>query len=150
MPSTSSIRAIRRIVTERRPLLTSIAVVAWSTKSLVSLGLTHTTGPELYGVVTAALAVGAAGANLALLRSPRPQVLLSAALLVIWVVIAVAGVAGTVAHVVGPVPGHGPIDLRPRPVVAPLIFTLLGLVGGAALLFGQRAAIRRVRNGREG
>jgi hypothetical protein len=39
--------------------------------------------------------------------------------------------------------GHGPVDLRPRPIAAPLIFTLLGLAGGAALFFGQRARIRR-------
>jgi hypothetical protein len=50
--------------------------------------------------------------------------------------------AGTVAHIVGPVPGHGPIDLRPRPILAPLIFTLFGLAGGAALWFGQRRGTR--------
>lgn len=150
MPSTISIQAIRRTVVERRPLLMSIAAFGWSVKYLVSLGFTHTTGPELYGVLTAALAVGAAGANLALLRSHRPRVALAAALLVLWAFIAFAGVAGTVAHVAGPVPGHGPMDLRPRPVAAPLVFTLLGLVGGSALVFGQRAAIRRLGTDKEG
>ncbi len=112
--------------------------------------MTHTTGPELYGVLTAALAVGAAGANLAILRSSRPQRLLAAGLLVLWAVIALAGVAGAVAHIVGPVAGHGPVDLRPRPIAAPLVFTLLGLVGAAALGLGERAAIRRARRVREG
>jgi hypothetical protein len=66
--------------------------------------------------------------------------------IVLWALISLGGVAGTIAHAVGPVPGHGPIDPRPRPVFAPLVFTLLGTVGGTALFLGQRAAIRRARN----
>lgn len=146
MQSNPSPRVILRTIAERRPLIMSIAVLGWSVKYTVSLGLTHTTGPELYGVLTAALASGAAVANLASLRSPRPQLAVTIALLVLWAVIAVAGVAGTIAHLVGPVPGHGPIDLRPRPVAAPLVFTLLGLAGGAAQAIRYRAATRRLRN----
>jgi hypothetical protein len=145
MPAKNAIYEIKRTIVEHRPVLMSLAVLGWSLKYLVSLGLTHTTGPELYGVLTAALAAAAAGSNLAVLRSPRPQVLLAAALLGLWALIALAGVGGTIAHIAGPVAGHGPVDLRPRPIVAPLIFTLLGLVGGAALLMGERMAIRRAR-----
>jgi hypothetical protein len=47
---------------------------------------------------------------------------------------------------VGPVAGHGPVDLRPRPFGAPLIFTLLGLVGSAALWFGQRPRAAQADN----
>jgi hypothetical protein len=104
---------------ERRLMLMSIVVLGWSIKYLVSLGLTHTTGPEVYGVLTAALATAAAIANLAVLRSQRAHVLVTVVVLVLWALIAVAGTAGTVAHVVGPVPGHGPIDPRPRPIPAP-------------------------------
>jgi hypothetical protein len=139
-------RTIVRRIVERRPLLMSIAVLGWSIKYLVSLGLGHTTGPEMYGVLTAALAVTAAVANLALLRSRRPRLLLAGGVIVLWALISLGGVAGTIAHAVGPVPGHGPIDPRPRPVFAPLVFTLLGTVGGTALFLGQRAAIRRARN----
>ena len=134
-------RTIRRVA-----LVVSFVVFGWSFVELVNLSLTHTTGPELYGVLAAALATGAGVANLALLRSPRAQVLVILAVLVVWAVVAVGGVAGTVAHVVGPPIGEGPIDPRPRPIAAPLVFTLLGLVGGAALLFGQRAAFRSLRN----
>ena len=134
-------RTIRRVA-----LVVSFVVFGWSFVELVNLSLTHATGPELYGVLAAALATGAGVANLALLRSPRAHVLVILAVLVVWAVVAVGGVAGTVAHVVGPPVGEGPIDPRPRPIAAPLVFTLLGLIGGATLLFGQRAAFRRLRN----
>jgi hypothetical protein len=72
-------------------------------------------------------------------------VLVLVAVLVVWAVVALGGIAGTVAHVVGPPIGEGPVDARPRPIPAPLVFTLLGLVGGAALLLGQRATFRSLR-----
>lgn len=149
----------------RASLVVTIVVLGWSSKEMIGLGLTHTTGAELYGVAVAAAAVVAgilsvtlltstprriaAIANPTLLRSPRTRVLVSIAVLALWAVIAIGGVAGTVAHIVGPVPGHGPVDLRPRPVAAPLVFTLLGLVGGAALFLGRRTAIVRPRNHEE-
>jgi hypothetical protein len=142
MPAQHAIQGIKRTILEHRPVLMSVAVLGWSVKYLVSLGLTHTTGPELYGVLTAALAAGAAGSNLVILRSSRPQFLLSAGLVGIWALVALGGLGGTIAHIVGPVAGHGPVDLRPRPIAAPLVFTLLGSVGAAALLLGQRARAR--------
>jgi hypothetical protein len=47
--------------------------------------------------------------------------------------------------VIGPGAGHGPIDSRARPIAAPLVFTLLGLVGGAAAWFGQRRGTGQAR-----
>jgi 4-amino-4-deoxy-L-arabinose transferase-like glycosyltransferase len=134
-------RTIRRVA-----LVVSVAVLGWSFVELVSLSLNHTSGPELYGVLVAALATGAAGANVALLRSPRAQMLVVLAALAVWAIVAVGGVAGTVAHIVGAAIGEGPGDPRPRPIAAPLVFTLLGLIGGAALLVGQRAAFRSLRS----
>ena len=133
-----SIAAMRRTFAERRPLIMSIAVLVWSIKYFVALSFVHNTGPELYGVLVAALSTGAAAANIGLLRSPRAQIAATAAVVVLWAVIAVGGVGGTIAHIVGPVPGHGPVDPRPRPIAAPLIFTVLGAAGAAALLLGQR------------
>lgn len=141
--------AVRRTFIEHRPLIMSVAVLGWSIKYTISLAMTHSAGPELYGVLTAALAAGAGVANLVLLRTSRTQSLVTVAVLVLWAVIAIAGVAGTIAHVVGPVPGYGPMDLRPRPLIAPLVFTLLGFVGGTALFLGRRSAIRRVRKPEE-
>lgn len=149
MQSNVSPRAIWRTIAERRPLIMSIAVLGWSIRYVVSLSLSHTTGAEMYGVLTAALATGAAVANLILLRAPRVPVLVTAAVLILWALVAVAGVAGTIAHIVGPVPGHGPVDLRPRPIPAPLVFSLLGFVGSIALVLGRRAARRRAQNNEE-
>ena len=140
---TPAIGAIRRILAVRRPLLISGVVLGWSINEFVSLAVVHHTGPELYGVLVAALSTGAAAANFALLRSPRMQGLATAALLVLWAVVAVGGIGGTIAHVVGPVPGYGPVDPRPRPITAPLVFTVLGSAGGLALVLGQRGRSRR-------
>jgi hypothetical protein len=135
-------RRIWRTVMDRRPLFMSVVVLGWSIKYTVTLSAVHTTGAELYGVLTAAFATAAAVANLALLRSTRIRTITTGAVLLLWAVVALGGIAGTIAHLVGPVPGHGPMDLRPRPIVAPLVFTLLGFVGAAALTLGQRARMR--------
>lgn len=137
-----SIRTIWRNMAAHRFQVMSAVVLGWSIYYTVILAVVHNTGPELYGVLTAVLATVAASSNLALLRSRRVRVLVTGAVLVLWAVVALGGIGGTIAHLVGPVPGHGPIDLRPRPIAAPLVFTLLGSVGAAALVFGQRARIR--------
>ena len=137
-----SIRTVWRTATAHRFQVASGVVLAWSIYYTVALAVVHNTGAELYGVLTAALATAAAASNVTLLRTPRVRVVVTGAVLVLWVVVALGGIAGGIAHIVGPVAGHGPIDLRPRPVAAPLVFTLLGSVGAAALVFGQRARLR--------
>ncbi len=122
----------------RISLVVAFVVLVWSIAELVNLAAVHTIGPELYGVLVAALAVAAGAADVALLRSSERRFWVSAGVLALWAVIALGGVAGVVAHIVGPVAGHGPVDTRPRPIAAPLVFTLLGVAGGAALFFGQR------------
>ena len=129
-----------RTFARRRPLLMSAAVLAWSTRYAVSLALVHTTGAELYGVLTAVIAVCAAVGNLVVVRSSRTNAVVIAALLVVWGLVALAGLGGAIAHVVGPVAGHGPLDPRPRPVLAPLVFTVLGFVGALALVLARRMA----------
>jgi len=137
-----SIRTLWRTLAARRFQLISAVVLGCSVYYTVALAVIHNTGPELYGVLTAALATAASVANLALLRSPRVRVVATGAVLVLWLVIALGGIAGTIAHLVGPLPGHGPIDPRPRPIAAPLVFTLLASVGAAALALGRRAWMR--------
>ena len=134
------------VVTRRRvSLATAIVVLGWSVVELVSLLAVHTTGPELYGVLVAALAVAAGALGLITLWSSERRTWATVAVLIVWAVVALGGIAGTVAHVIGPGAGHGPIDPRARPIAAPLVFTLLGLVGGAAVWFGQRRGVSRAR-----
>jgi 4-amino-4-deoxy-L-arabinose transferase-like glycosyltransferase len=121
------------------PLVAAVVVTGWALVELVGLvWVGHTIGPELYGILVAALAVLAGILSIAVLASPRRRVLASMAVGLLWAVIALGGIAGAVAHAIGPVPGHGPVDERPRPAGAPLVFTALGLVGGGALVFGSR------------
>lgn len=121
-------------------------VAAWSVVEVVSLLTRHTTGPEVYGILVAVLSAMAGIASLALVASRRKRFVATAAVLVLWVVVALGGIAGTYAHVVGAPPGEGPVDPRPRPVTAPLIFTALGVVGGAALFYGLRVGATRLRD----
>jgi hypothetical protein len=132
--------------------IASGVVLARSLTETASLAVVHHTGPELYGVLTAALSAGAAVANLVLLRSSHVNGAsvagraATAAVVVVWAVVALGGIAGVAAHVIGPVAGHGPVDLRPRPVAAPLVFTLLGAAGATALVLGRRARARLATN----
>lgn len=128
----------------RISMLVTVVVLVWSTGELIDLASKHTIGPEVYGVAVAAVTVVAGVLSLALLWSTRRRALATTAVLVLWAVIAIGGVAGMVAHVVGPGSGHGPVDTRPRPILAPLTFTTLALLGGVTLFYGQRAKSRRV------
>jgi len=122
----------------------SLAVLAWAIVELASLVSRHTTGPELYGVLVAALAVVAGIINLAALTSPRARLWLIVAV-VLWAIVALGGLAGVVAHVVGPSAEYGPVDPRPRPSLAPLVFTAIGAVGGLVAILGRRAGAYRSR-----
>lgn len=134
-----------RADTRRRvSMLITLGVIGWSTVEFVNLLSRHTTGPELYGLLVAALSVVAGVLSLVLLGSGRGHLWITVAVLILWSVVALGGLAGMVAHIIGPVQGHGPIDLRARPVAAPLIFTVFGLVGGASLRFEQRRLTRSV------
>ena len=151
-PSTNVSRSTRpRGRTRRRALMiVTVVVLGWSIVELANLTFTHTTGPELYGVLVAALSVGAAVLSVLLLRTDERRLWYVLPLVGLWALVALGGIAGSVAHIVGPVASHGPVDPRPRPVAAPLIFTLLGLLGGAALWLGQRAGTAQSKNvGRE-
>ena len=121
-------------------------VTAYAVVEAISLLTRHTTGPEIYGVAVAIVAAGTGVLSLSLVASPRRRILASLAVLALWVVIALGGIAGTYAHIVGAPAGEGPVDPRPRPVSAPLIFTALGVVGGAALFYGQHLSATRLRD----
>ena len=140
----SRTRSRRQIV-----LFMSIAVTAWAIVELASLVSRHTTGPELYGVLVALVAVAAGVLDLVALNSSRAWIWLIVAV-VLWAVVALGGLAGVVAHVIGPSAEYGPVDPRPRPTLAPLVFTAIGVVGGLITIVGRRAGVYRPRTpGRE-
>jgi hypothetical protein len=140
MLATGALRATARSIPRRRIWLgVSVVVFVNSVIQLANLSFRHTVGAELYGVLTAAIAVLAGAATIFLVAGGRKRFWATAGVLVLWAVVALGGIAGTAAHVVGPVPGHGPIDTRPRPIPAPLIFTVLGAAGANALFRGQRS-----------
>lgn len=147
VPGPSGLRAAsepaRFRMRRRIAVAAAIVVVGWSVLELVNLVAVHTVGAELYGVLVAALAVAAGVLGLLTLRSSERRLWATVGVLILWAVVALGGVAGVAAHVIGPGAGHGPIDPRSRPILAPLVFTLLALVGGAALWFGQRRVIGR-------
>jgi hypothetical protein len=138
-----SIRARTRRLTL---FVTSGLVLALSVAEFINLSGRHTVGAESYGLLVAGIAVAAGIFSLGLVLSRQRRVIATAAVLVLWAIVALGGLAGTYYHIVGVAPEYGPVDPRPRPIAAPLVFTLLGTVGGSVLFFGQRAAIRRARN----
>jgi len=129
--------------------ITTALVLALSVAEFINLSGRHTVGAESYGLLVAGVAVAAGIFSLGLVLSPQRRVVATAAVLVLWAIVVLGGVAGTYYHIVGVAPEYGPVDPRPRPIAAPLVFTVLGVVGGTALFFGQRAAIRRARNQEE-
>jgi hypothetical protein len=125
--------------------VTTALVLTLSVAEFINLSGRHTVGAESYGLLVAGVAVAAGVFSLGLVLSTQRRVIATAAVLVLWAIVALGGVAGAYYHIVGVAPEYGPVDPRPRPIAAPLVFTLLGTVGGTTLFFGKRAAIRRVR-----
>jgi hypothetical protein len=129
--------------------VTTALVLALSIAEFINLSGRHTVGAESYGLLVAGVAVAAGILSLGLVLSSRRHLIATAAVLVLWAIVVLGGVAGTYYHIVGVAPEYGPADPRPRPAAAPLVFTLLGTVGGAALFLAQRAVILRARNPEE-
>jgi hypothetical protein len=131
------------------PFVAIALVLALSVAEFVNLSGRHTIGAESYALLVAGLAVAAGILSLGLVLSPQKWAIATIAVLVVWGIVALGGIAGTYYHIVGVAPEYSPIDPRPRPALAPLVFTLYGLIGGSALFFGSRTANRRARNPEE-
>jgi hypothetical protein len=126
------------------PRIVAIVVLGWSAVEVVGLlAAGHTVGAEVYGILVAVLALAAGLATVVLVMSSRPPLLAVGGVIVLWALIALGGLAGTVAHAVGPDPNHGPVDSRARPAGAPLVFTALGVLGAGALVYDTRRRRRR-------
>jgi hypothetical protein len=128
----------------RRWISLALAIVALvgSVVELVTLVSKHTLGAEVYGVLVAVLALLAGVFTLSLLVPVRRRVAASVGVLVLWTIVAFGGIAGAYYHAVGVDPKYSPVDPRPRPAAAPLIFTALAVAGGVGLFYGQRLGLR--------
>jgi hypothetical protein len=113
-----------------RVLVAAGAAVA-SAGLLAVLMADHTIGGEIDGVIVAGIAVvtGIAGVVSLVRGGTRRRWVLAA-----WLVVAAGGVMGYLDHDAPPHPGRPILDERPRPPLAPLVFTVIGLAGAATLV----------------
>lgn len=96
----------------------------------------HTSGEEIWGVVTAVSGTLVGILSLAfLLRRGRNQAA-RIGLVALWLTIAFFGFGGYNSHRL-PVP-DGVSDERPRPPLAPLIFTGIGIAGAFVVRSGSK------------
>src|SRR5262245_6466574 len=103
-PATSESRDTSGVRWRRRMSIgAAVVVLGWSVVELASLAVVHTTGPEIYGVLVAFLAIIAGIASLMILRSSERCLWLTIPVLALWAIVGLGGLAGVVAHVVGPV-----------------------------------------------
>jgi hypothetical protein len=122
---------------QRPVLVTAVATVA-SAGLLVDLLLVgHTTGEEIWGPITAAMATLVGLLSLAFLLRRGTNLAARVLLIGLWVLVAFFGFGGYNSHRL-PQPADTITDQRPRPPVAPLAFTALGIAGAAATYVGSR------------
>ena len=121
----------------RRPLLV-ISVVTLGCAVLLGdlLLVGHTNGEEIWGVITALSGVLVGGLSLAYLMRRAHNRAARIGLMALWLTVAFFGFGGFNSHRL-PVP-EGTSDPRPRPPLAPLIFTGFGIAGALAVRSGSK------------
>lgn len=138
-------RAVKqRLDTQRRVAALGTAVVTVACLMLLGLFLEgrHTAGGEIVGVIAAGGGVAISVLSLVHICLSRDHRLARVLLMVLWLVLAVGGIGGLIDHAEPVVPGQS-IDQRPRPPLAPLVFTGLALLGATALGVGSRRQRRQ-------
>ena len=120
------------------------AAVATAVVTVLALGLlvdlllvNHTIGEEIWGPIVASAALAVGVFSLVYLAADGRSRGIRFALLAFWAAVAFLGYGGYNDHRL-PRPADTLTDQRPRPPLAPLAFTVLGIVGGAALFLGSR------------
>jgi hypothetical protein len=136
-PRTPAIADATRDRGRPRALIVTAGVAVGSLALFVDLLLAgHTTGEEIWGPVSAAIAAGVGLLSLAFLalrgRSRVPRILLYC----LWVLVAFLGFGGYNDHRL-PRPVDTITDQRERPPLAPLAFTGLAIAGAVALRSGS-------------
>lgn len=121
------------------------ALIVTSVVTLVSLGLFadlllvgHTNGEEFWGPITAASTALVGALSLAFLAVRGRYRPARIGLFALWLTIAFFGLGGYNSHRL-PLP-DGTVDSRPRPPLAPLVFTGMGIVGAFSLRSGTKGS----------
>ena len=133
--STSS--ATGRDRARRRALRVVAGITVVSLVLLADLLLVrHTTGEEIWGPITAAMAALAGVSSLVVLAKGGRSRLARYGLIALWLTVAFFGFGGYQSHRLGP--SEGAVDPRPRPPLAPLVFTGMGIAGAVVLRYGTK------------
>ena len=100
------------------------------------LAVGHTSGDEIWGPITALTGVLIGVLSLIHLVTGSRSRAARIALLILWLMVAFFGFGGYNSHRLAL--AQGVSDPRPRPPLAPLIFTGLGIAGAIALRSGSK------------
>ena len=121
----------------RRALIATAVVTLASVVLLADLFLVgHTNGEEVWGLITAASAVLIGLLSLAFVAVHGRNRVARGGLIVLWLTVAFLGIGGYNSHRLA-LP-EGTVDPRPRPPLAPLVFTGLGIAGAISLRTATR------------
>ena len=124
--------------TSRRRALLVTSVVTLGCVGLLGdlLVVGHTRGEEIWGVLTALSGVVVGVLSFAFLMRRSRSRLARIGLIALWLTVAFFGFGGYNSHRL-PVP-EGMSEERPRPPIAPLIFTGFGVAGALAVRAGTK------------
>ena len=122
----------------RRAMRVTAAISIASLGLLVDLLLVgHTTGEEIWGPITAALAASTAGLSLVFLAVRGRNRAIRIGLIAFWLTVAFFGFGGYNDHRLAR-PADTVTDQRERPPLAPLVFTGMGIAGAVVLRSGTK------------
>ena len=123
----------------RRAMWVTAALTVFAVGLLADLLLVaHTNGEEIWGPVTAALAAVSGALSLVILGMRGRNRLARYAVIALWLTVAFFGFGGYNSHGL-PLP-DGTVDPRPRPPLAPLVFTGIGIAGAVVLRSGTKGS----------
>ena len=143
----STERLTGRLTRQRVPLaMTTVVTLGCLAVLVLLLSVNHTAGGEVDGPEVALFGIIVGILSLVSLAVPGRHRSVLAALLVLWTFLAISGVAGYTEHSKAVTPASA--DQRPRPPLAPLVFTAFGIVGGGALIMAYRGTSRPESGGR--
>jgi hypothetical protein len=130
--------AVDRGYRRRRAMIATAVLALGSIALLIDLLLVgHTDGEQIWGPVTAALAAAVAAMSLGYLWLRMRSRFGRVALIGLWLLVAFFGFGGYNDH---RAVTQGSADSRPRPPLAPLVFTGFGLAGAFSLRYGAKGA----------